>query len=72
MQAKNLIEKQMKVGVHIKTNKKHRDKCKKIVKQVKTDRKPTQEESTVLKTKIYGGFEEPYQTQGDLSTQFDS
>lgn len=67
MQAKNLIEKQMKIGVHIKDKKKEKARCKKIVKQVKTDRRPAPEESTVLKTKIYGGFEDHYQIQ-DLST----
>jgi len=58
--------------VHIKDKKKHKDRAKRIVSQVKTT-KHDPNESTVLKTKLYGGFEENQNAQnGDLSTNFDS
>lgn len=62
-QAKNLIEKQMKMGNHIRALKKNKEENKKKVTAIKLA-KAEDQMALPLKTKVYGGFE-----QSDISTQ---
>lgn len=54
-QAKNLIEKQMKIGNHIREKKKVKEENKRRVHSVKNQRSDVQM-SVPLKTKVYGGL----------------
>lgn len=66
-QAKNLIEKQMKVGLHIRDKKKSKDVNKKKVATVKQSKQEDQM-ALPLKTKVYGGFEEGEDNSTQRST----
>ena len=68
-QAKNLIEKQMKIGMQIQSQRKRKDEKKAVMQTIKTERKETRNVETV-KMKQYGAFStlEVGDGGGDFST----
>lgn len=57
-QAKNLIEKQMKIGQHLKHQKRMRTDCRKKVNAV-VHARTNDQYAVPVKAKLFGGFETP-------------
>lgn len=70
-QAKNLIDNQLKVGYHIKTQKKLKMDNKRKADHIKQSKKEDQL-AVALRTKVYGGFQPPEQSVEDRTTAFNS